>query len=279
MSTLRRPPAIPAWLLRRLVSNDALVGDLTEEFRRGRSAAWYWRQVVTAIVVGRSRAYGPSALAVLGLVILYRVANYLPAPGTRTEALAIVGQQVGSTTLAAYDTHTGGNLSRVTWLALGILPYVTVSIVLQSLALAWWRMKVRWPVVRPDRVTALRRYLTIGVCVVQAAGVALFLERMPTVPGGLPLVAEPGWLFRLTTILTLTAGTGALVWVSEEITARGLGSGMVLMYLAGGVAGLPGAVATAGDLPGLAARLAVSMTLVASIDRAYRRAAAGRLLT
>ena len=144
MSTLRRPPAIPAWLLRRLVSNDALVGDLTEEFRRGRSAAWYWRQVVTAIVVGRSRAYGPSALAVLGLVILYRVANHLPAPGTRAEALAIVGQQVGSTTLAAYDTHTGGNLSRVTWLALGILPYVTVSIVLQSLALAWWRMKVRW---------------------------------------------------------------------------------------------------------------------------------------
>ena len=278
MNGLRHPPRMAVRLLGLFASDEALVGDVTEEFERGRSSAWYWRQVAAAILMSRrSRAYGLSVLVVLGIAALYRLANLLPIPGTSAEALATGGGRAYGTALAAYDVHTGGNLSRVTWLALGILPYVTVSIILQSLALVWWRMKVRWPVVRPDRVTALRRYLTIGVCVVQAAGVALFLERMPTVPGGLPLVAEPGWPFRLTTILTLTAGTGALVWVSEQITARGLGSGMVLMYLAGGVAGLPGAVATAGDLPGLAARLAVSMTLVASIDCAYRRAAGGRV--
>ena len=188
-------------------------------------------------------------LFTLSILAVYRVGSHIPTPGVNTEALAILAEQAAGTMFGLYDMFSGGNLSQVTIFALGIMPYISASIILQLLTVVWpylERLSKEGELGR-RKITQYTRYSTIVLCVVQAMAIALFLERQTNIAGGLPLVYEPGWAFRLMTVLTLTTGTGLVMWLGEQITERGIGNGMSLIIFAGIVVNLPAAVITTLD--------------------------------
>src|SRR5438477_12319010 len=183
-------------------------------------------------------------LFTLGLLGVYRVGNHIPTPGVNAEALAILANQTRNTMFGLYDMFSGGNLSKVTIFALGIMPYISSSIILQLLTVVWpylERLSKEGELGR-RKITQYTRYGTIGLSLVQSLGIAVFLERQTQIAGGLPLVYNPGWSFRLMTMLTLTTGTCFIMWLGEQITERGVGNGMSLIIYAGIVVGLPRAV-------------------------------------
>src|SRR5687768_1696112 len=183
-------------------------------------------------------------LFTLGLLAVYRVGSHIPTPGVNTEALAILARQLQNTMFGMYDMFSGGNLSRVTIFALGIMPYISASIILQLLTVVWPYLEKlsKEGELGRRKITQYTRYGTIVLSVVQALGIAIFLERQTQIVGGLPLVYDPGWGFRLMTVLTLTTGTTFVMWLGEQITERGIGNGMSLIIFAGIVVGLPSAV-------------------------------------
>src|SRR5215211_2058387 len=183
-------------------------------------------------------------LFTLALLAVYRVGNHIPTPGVNTDALAMLAEQARNTMFGLYDLFSGGNLSRVTIFALGIMPYISASIILQLLTVVWPYLEKlsKEGELGRRKITQYTRYGTIFLSVVQAAGIALFLERQTNVAGGLPLVYNPGLAFRLMTILTLTTGTCFVMWLGEQITERGIGNGMSLIIFAGIVVGMPRAV-------------------------------------
>src|SRR5688572_6364914 len=180
----------------------------------------------------------------LGLLGVYRVGHHIPTPGVNTEALAILAEQARNTMFGMYDMFSGGNLSRVTIFALGIMPYISASIILQLLTVVWPYLEKlsKEGELGRRKITQYSRYGTIFLSVVQALGIAIFLERQTQVTGGLPLVYNPGLAFRLMTVLTLTTGTCFIMWLGEQITERGVGNGMSLIIFAGIVVGFPRAV-------------------------------------
>src|SRR5919112_802560 len=183
-------------------------------------------------------------LFTLALLGVYRVGNHIPTPGVNTEALAIMADQAANTMFGLYNMFTGGNLSRVTIFALGVMPYISASIILQLLTVVWptlERISKEGELGR-RKITQYTRYLTVALAVVQAMSIAVWLERQTQIAGGLPLVYDPGWGFRLMTILTLTTGTMFVMWLGGQITERGIGNGMSLIIFAGIVVGLPSAV-------------------------------------
>ena len=188
-------------------------------------------------------------LFTLAILAVYRVGSHIPTPGVNTEALAILAEQAANTMFGLYDMFSGGNLSQVTIFALGIMPYISASIILQLLTVVWpylERLSKEGELGR-RKITQYTRYGTILLCVVQASAIALFLERQTNIAGGLPLVYEPGWAFRFMTVVTLTTGTAFIMWLGEQITERGIGNGMSLIIFAGIVVGLPTAVLTTLD--------------------------------
>ncbi len=188
-------------------------------------------------------------LFTLMILAVYRVGSHIPTPGVNTEALAILSEQAAGTMFGLYDMFSGGNLSQVTIFALGIMPYISASIILQLLTVVWpylERLSKEGELGR-RKITQYTRYGTILLCVVQAMAISLFLERQTNIAGGLPLVYGPGWGFRLMTVLTLTTGTGFIMWLGEQITERGIGNGMSLIIFAGIVVNLPAAVLTTFD--------------------------------
>jgi preprotein translocase subunit SecY len=139
---------------------------------------------------------------------------------------------------------SGKNLSQMTIFALGIMPYISASIILQLLTVVWpylERLSKEGELGR-RRITQYTRYGTIGLSIVQSLGIALYLEHQTNVAGGLPLVYSPGWFFRFMTVLTLSTGTGFIMWLGEQITERGVGNGMSLIIYAGIVVNFPHAV-------------------------------------
>ena len=183
-------------------------------------------------------------LFTLSVLAIYRVGSHIPTPGVNKEALLILAEQAAGTMFGMFDMFSGGNLSQVTIFALGIMPYISASIILQLLTVVWpylERLSKEGELGR-RKITQYTRYSTILLCVIQATAIATFLERQTNVAGGLPLVYEPGWGFRLMTILTLTTGTGLIMWLGEQITERGIGNGMSLIIFAGIVVGAPTAV-------------------------------------
>jgi preprotein translocase subunit SecY len=160
------------------------------------------------------------------------------------EALAILAEQARNTMFGLYDMFSGQNLSRVTIFALGVMPYISASIILQLLTVVWpylERLSKEGELGR-RKITQYTRYLTLVLAIVQSLGIAIFLERQTNVTGGLPLVYTTGWGFRLMCVLTLTTGTMFIMWLGEQITERGIGNGMSLLIFAGIVVGLPSAV-------------------------------------
>jgi preprotein translocase subunit SecY len=180
-------------------------------------------------------------LFTLGLLAVYRVGGHIPTPGINPEALALLVDQAKNTMFGLYDMFSGRNLSQMTIFALGIMPYISSSIILQLLTVVWpylERLSKEGELGR-RKITQYTRYGTIALSIVQSLGIAFFLERTTEVAGGLPLVYSPGWGFRLLTVLTLTTGSAFIMWLGEQITERGIGNGMSLIIFAGIVVGLP----------------------------------------
>jgi preprotein translocase subunit SecY len=188
-------------------------------------------------------------LFTLGMLAVYRIGNHVVVPGVNTEALALLAEQARNTMFGLYDMFSGQNLSKMTIFALGIMPYISASIILQLLTVVWpylERLSHEGELGR-RKITQYTRYGTIVLSIVQAAAIAIFLERQTNIAGGLPLVYHGGWGFRLMTILTLTTGSALVMWIGEQITERGIGNGMSLIIFAGIVVGLPRAVLTTFD--------------------------------
>jgi preprotein translocase subunit SecY len=190
-------------------------------------------------------------LFTLGMLAVYRVGNFIPTPGVNSEALRIMSEQAQNSMFGLYDMFTGGSLSRVTIFALGVMPYISSSIILQLLTVVWpylERLSKEGELGR-RKITQYTRYLTLLLAAVQSLGIAIFLERQTEIAGGLPLVYDPGWGFRLGAMLTLTTGTMFIMWLGEQITERGIGNGMSLIIFAGIVVNFPRAViATIGQM-------------------------------
>src|ERR1044071_4829817 len=188
-------------------------------------------------------------LFTLALLGVYRVGSHVPTPGVNTQALLIMAEQARNTMFGLYDMFTGKNLLRVTVFALGVMPYISSSIILQLLTVVWpylERISKEGELGR-RKITQYTRYLTLLLAVVQSLGIAIWLERNTEMAGGLPLVFNPGWGFRLMCVLTLTTGTMFIMWLGEKITERGIGNGMSLLIFAGIVVRLPNALISTFD--------------------------------
>ena len=183
-------------------------------------------------------------LFTLSILAVYRLGSVIPTPGVNTDALAILAEQAAGTMFGLYNMFSGGNLAQVTIFALGIMPYISASIILQLLTVVWpylERLSKEGELGR-RKITQYTRYGTLLLCTVQAFAIAFWLESQTNIAGGLPLVYEPGWSFRLLVVLTLTTGTCFIMWLGEQVTERGIGNGMSLIIFAGIVVNLPAAV-------------------------------------
>jgi preprotein translocase subunit SecY len=182
-------------------------------------------------------------LFTLALLAVYRVGAHIPTPGIDSQALAAFFQQTQGTLLGFFDMFSGGALSRLTIFALGIMPYISASIILELLTVVvpyLEKLKKEGEQGR-KKITQYARYGTILLSAVQGLGISLGLESMQS-PTGALVVPDPGWSFRLMTVLTLTAGTAFIMWLGEQITERGIGNGISLIIFAGIVARLPSAI-------------------------------------
>jgi len=184
-------------------------------------------------------------LFTLGLLAVYRIGAFIPIPGINSELLQVLFEQSRGTVLGIVDLFSGGNFRQMTIFALGIMPYITASIILQLMTVVWpylERLQKEGELGR-RKITQYTRLLTIGLSAFQSFTIAETLIRQSV--EGQPLVYNPGWGFRMMTILTLTTGTAFIMWLGEQISDRGIGNGMSLIIFAGIVVGLPGAI---GDL-------------------------------
>jgi preprotein translocase subunit SecY len=179
------------------------------------------------------------------MLAVYRLGNHIPTPGVDASALTAFFEQNRDTWFGFVDMFSGGNLSRVTVFALGIMPYISASIILQLLTVVWPYLEKlsKEGELGRKKITQYTRYGTVLLSVIQSAGIAAFLQKQE-LTGGLALVANPGIGFTLMTILTLTAGTVFIMWIGEQITERGVGNGMSLLIFAGIVVGFPAGIVT-----------------------------------
>src|SRR5512143_1214839 len=182
-------------------------------------------------------------LFTLGLLAVYRLGNHIPTPGINAQALIDFFEQNRANWFGLVDMFSGGNLAKVTVFALGIMPYISASIILQLLTVVWpflEKLSKEGELGR-RKITQYTRYGTVLLSIIQSFGIAVYLERM-TVSNQFRIVDSPGWGFRFMAVLTLTTGTAFIMWLGEQITERGVGNGMSLIIFAGIVVGLPRAV-------------------------------------
>jgi len=178
-------------------------------------------------------------LFTLGLLAVYRLGGHIPTPGINADVLSQFFDQNRGTFLGFIDLFSGGQLRRLTIFALGIMPYITASIILQLMTVVYEplaKLQKEGELGR-KKITQWTRYLTLLLSAVQSLGIAFTLERQPG------FVNNPGIGFVLMTMLTLTTGSVFIMWLGEQITERGIGNGMSLLIFAGIVVGLPRAVA------------------------------------
>jgi preprotein translocase subunit SecY len=217
------------------------------------------------------------------MLAVYRIGGHIPTPGINAQALARLFEQQAGGILGFVDMFSGGYFSQLTIFALGIMPYITASIILQLLTVIWPYLEKlsKEGEVGRRKITQYTRYGTVVLSVVQSLGIALWLEGSSS-PGAEQIVMHPGWGFRLMTMLTLTTGTAFIMWLGEQISERGIGNGISLIIYAGIVVGLPSAVAntitdvTTGQLSPISVLLLlVMMVLVVGaivfVERAQRK--------
>ncbi len=182
-------------------------------------------------------------LITFGLLAAYRIGAHVPTPGIDGHALSLFFDQAQNTLLGMVDLFSGGNLRRLTVFALGIMPYISASIILQLLTVvipALERLAKEGEVGR-KKITQYTRYGTIVLSAIQATGIAIGLEGMRG-PEGVNIVPVPGWGFRLLTMITLTTGTALIMWLGEQVSEKGIGNGISLIIFAGIVVRLPSAI-------------------------------------
>ncbi|MFZ0743586.1 MAG: preprotein translocase subunit SecY [Terracidiphilus sp.] len=173
-------------------------------------------------------------LFTLGILAVYRLGAWIPTPGVNTHQLELMFNQQSGSALGLMDLFGGGNLRRMTIFALGIMPYITASIIFQLLTVVYEplaRIQKEGELGR-RKITQWTRYVTVILAALQSIGIAAILTRQN-------LVLNPGISFSLMTVLTLTTGSAFIMWLGEQITDRGIGNGMSLLIFAGIVAGLP----------------------------------------
>jgi preprotein translocase subunit SecY len=176
----------------------------------------------------------------LSLLAVYRIGAHIPTPGINGEELSKFLLEKGGAIMGFFDMFSGGALSRATIFALGIMPYISASIILQLLTVvipALARLAKEGEAGR-KKITQYTRYGTVVISIVQSIGIAVGIESMNQ--GA--FVQNPGWAFRLMTMITMTSGTAFLMWLGEQITERGIGNGISLIIFAGIVARFPNAV-------------------------------------
>jgi preprotein translocase subunit SecY len=174
-------------------------------------------------------------LFTLAMLAVYRLGGHLPTPGINFLKLEDAFNRNGGSLLGFADLMSGGNLRRMTIFALGIMPYITASIILQLLTVVYEplaKLQKEGEMGR-KKITMWTRYITVMLSAVQSFGIAIGLEKAGD------FVLHPGWSFRLMTMLTLTTGSAFIMWLGEQITDRGIGNGMSLLIFAGIVVGLP----------------------------------------
>jgi preprotein translocase subunit SecY len=177
------------------------------------------------------------------LLAVYRLGSHIPTPGVDPAAIDAFFRSSAGSLFGFLDIFSGGALRRLSVFALGIMPYISASIILQLLTVVWPYLEKlsKEGEMGRKKITQYTRYGTVLLSFVQASGIALWLEKQ-VAPTGARLVPHPGWGFRLMTILTLTTGTIFIMWLGEQITERGVGNGISLIIFAGIVVGLPRAI-------------------------------------
>ncbi|MEA2777113.1 MAG: preprotein translocase subunit SecY, partial [Acetobacteraceae bacterium] len=180
----------------------------------------------------------------LGALIVYRIGTYIPVPGVDASVMGEMLSQHGGGILGMFDMFTGGALRRMTVFALNIMPYISASIIIQLMSAAVPTLETLKKEGESGRkkLNQYTRYLTVLIAMFQSYGIAVGLETMHGSFGA--AVIDPGWFFRLSCMITLVGGTMFLMWVGEQITARGIGNGTSLIIMAGIVANLPTAFAS-----------------------------------
>ncbi len=182
-------------------------------------------------------------LFMLGLLAVYRLGAFIPTPGINHDALEALFSTQGGTIFGFLDIFSGGNLRRFSIFALGIMPYITASIILQlaTVVVPYLEKLSKEGELGRRKITQYTRYLTVGLTLFQAFMTAIALEKSGGGTG--PQIVEvPGWHFRFMVMITLTTGTAFIMWVGEQITERGIGNGISLIIFAGIVVGLPRAI-------------------------------------
>jgi len=179
------------------------------------------------------------------LLAVYRMGSQIVTPGLNSEALKQFFDLLKGTFFGFMDMFSGKNISRMTIFALGVMPYISASIILQLLQVVWPYLDriAKEGELGKKKITQYTRYGTVLICLIQGGGIAIGLEQMN--PNGIPVVLNPGWGFRLLTVLTMTTGTIFIMWLGEQISERGIGNGISLIIFAGIVVGLvPGVGST-----------------------------------
>ncbi len=182
-------------------------------------------------------------LYTFGLLAVYRIGGHIPTPGIDNAALMRLFERQAGSILGYVDLFAGGNFRRFTIFALGIMPYITASIILQLLTVVWPYLEKLSKEGEAGRkkITQWTRYGTVLLSVIQSFGIAIWLESMSG-SGAERIVLSPGFGFRMMTALTLTTGTALIMWLGEQISERGIGNGISLIIYAGIVVGFPNAV-------------------------------------
>jgi len=218
----------------------------------------------------------------LGALIIYRLGTYIPIPGVDPTILQDIFSQQAGGILGMFDMFAGGALGRMTIFALNIMPYISASIIIQLMTAVSPHLEQLKKEGEQGRKTINQytRYGTVVLAALQAYGIAVGLEGMAGSQGS--AVLAPGLFFRMTTVITLVGGTVFLMWLGEQITARGIGNGISLIIFAGIVANLPSALAStlelgrtgalsAGFILVLTILVVATITFIVFVERAQRR--------
>jgi preprotein translocase subunit SecY len=232
----------------------------------------------SALGLGKMGDLKKRLLFLLGALIVYRIGTFIPVPGIDPEQLAELFRTQKGGILDMFNMFSGGALSRFSLLALGIMPYISASIIMQLMSVVSPTLEALKKEGEAGRrkITQYTRYGTFALALFQGMGIAIALESQRG------LVIEPGLAFRLTTMLTLTTGTMFLMWLGEQITERGVGNGISLIIFAGIAAGLPHAVVGTLELQRtgalsilmvlfIAALVAIVTAFVCFVERGQRR--------
>ncbi len=216
-------------------------------------------------------------LFLFGALIVYRIGTFIPVPGINPARVAQFFQDQQSTILGIVNMFSGGALERLSIFAMGVMPYISASIIVQMLSMVY----PPWEEFRKEgesgrrKLTQITRYGTLGLGIFQSLGAAVALQN-----GG--MVNAPGWAFLFTATITMTTGTMFLMWLGEQVTERGIGNGISMIILAGIIAGLPGAIGrtaesvSTGEMSGPFALLLIAVVLGVTafcvyVERAQRR--------